>query len=432
MMFKKVWSQYNDFAEAAAGKTDQYEVKDIHYWQRRIYIAFTIYFIPFSFIALIPGVWMSIKSKMFFIAGGDIAAVVIIAVVVFDHRVSLDFKKIFVVIILYLVAIMLISTLGLFGPGVIYLYALTIFSVVMISTKMAYWTILLHFITCLCFGLIIACQPFNSPLFLHNTVGSWIAFSSNLIFLSIISVVLISKTINGLESTILSENQLAKSLQNETREKDILNIQLAGSETYFRSLFMLNPLPMWVFDRETLKVLEVNEAALKGYGYTRDEFLRLSVMDIRQNHDLAAVHKKINNIILNGNKVPATAIHYDKNHMPFPVDVQHNMIYYKGQQAILGIAKNISEEVKYTNAIKAQNNKLRKIAIIQSHLVRAPLARIMGLIGLLKISGGKPADPETLDYLDQSAHELDSVVRRIVSNTDDFKEIENLFPGNES
>ncbi|GAC1310670.1 MAG: hypothetical protein NVSMB24_28390 [Mucilaginibacter sp.] len=339
MIFKKIWSQYNVFAEVAAGETGLYEVKDIRYWQRKIYIAFTVYVIPFSFIALAPGVWMGIQNKLFFIAGSDIAAVAIIAIVIFNRGLSIRFKKILVMVIMYLLAIMLISTLGLFGPGVIYLYAVTIFSVVMISTSIAYWSIALHFITCLCFGLIICYRPFNSQLFPDSSIGSWIAFSSNLIFLSIISVVLISKIINGLESTILSENNLAKSLQNETREKDVLNKQLAGSEIYFRSLFMLNPLPMWVFDRETLNVLEVNDAALEGYDYTREEFLQLSVMDMRQNYDLEALVSEINHIIFNGNTVSATTIHYDKNNKAFPVDIRHNVIFYKGKRALLGIAK---------------------------------------------------------------------------------------------
>ncbi|GAC1310674.1 MAG: hypothetical protein NVSMB24_28400 [Mucilaginibacter sp.] len=58
----------------------------------------------------------------------------------------------------------------------------------------------------------------------------------------------------------------------------------------------------------------------------------------------------------------------------------------------------------------------------------------MGLVGLMKIGADKPVNTEALDYLDQSACELDDVIKRIVSNTnntDDFKEIEDMFPPNE-
>jgi len=56
--------------------------------------------------------------------------------------------------------------------------------------------------------------------------------------------------------------------------------QLQDSERNFRLLFANNPQPMWVYDAETLAFLEVNEAALARYGYSRDEFLQLRVTDV--------------------------------------------------------------------------------------------------------------------------------------------------------
>ena len=43
----------------------------------------------------------------------------------------------------------------------------------------------------------------------------------------------------------------------------------------FRALFERNPLPMWIYDSETLAFLDVNDAAIQSYGYTRSEFLRM-------------------------------------------------------------------------------------------------------------------------------------------------------------
>jgi PAS domain S-box-containing protein len=57
--------------------------------------------------------------------------------------------------------------------------------------------------------------------------------------------------------------------------------ELRQSEKQYRLLFQSNPNPMWVFDLETLKFLEVNEAAVQHYGYTREEFLGMTVEDIR-------------------------------------------------------------------------------------------------------------------------------------------------------
>src|SRR2546422_8580806 len=59
-----------------------------------------------------------------------------------------------------------------------------------------------------------------------------------------------------------------------------------ASERKYRLLFDSNPLPMWVFDRETLRFLEVNKAAIAHYGFSREEFLGMTIMDLRPPEDL--------------------------------------------------------------------------------------------------------------------------------------------------
>jgi two-component system, cell cycle sensor histidine kinase and response regulator CckA len=54
----------------------------------------------------------------------------------------------------------------------------------------------------------------------------------------------------------------------------------------YRHLFLLNSQPMWFYDRETLRFLEVNEAAVRFYGYTRAEFLSMTIKDIRPPEDI--------------------------------------------------------------------------------------------------------------------------------------------------
>ncbi len=60
---------------------------------------------------------------------------------------------------------------------------------------------------------------------------------------------------------------------------------LKEREEKFRLLFDSNPVPMWVFDRETLGFLAVNDAVVSHYGYTREQFLRMTLLDIRPRED---------------------------------------------------------------------------------------------------------------------------------------------------
>jgi PAS domain S-box-containing protein len=73
---------------------------------------------------------------------------------------------------------------------------------------------------------------------------------------------------------------------------------IRASEAYYRLIFTANPVPMYILDYETLMFLDVNSAALLKYGYTREEFLVLSIKDIRPETEiertLAAIEMTLN------------------------------------------------------------------------------------------------------------------------------------------
>ena len=54
----------------------------------------------------------------------------------------------------------------------------------------------------------------------------------------------------------------------------------------YRSLFILNPEPMWVYDVHTLQILDANDAAMRRYGYSRAEFLTLTIKGLRPDEDV--------------------------------------------------------------------------------------------------------------------------------------------------
>ena len=74
---------------------------------------------------------------------------------------------------------------------------------------------------------------------------------------------------------LLGESERARA------EADAASERARALEGLSRQLFALSPLPAWVYDRETLAFVDVNEAALRHYGYSRDEFLAMTLRDIR-------------------------------------------------------------------------------------------------------------------------------------------------------
>ena len=74
-------------------------------------------------------------------------------------------------------------------------------------------------------------------------------------------------------------------------EEEIIAASAASKQ--YRLLFEANPHPMWIYDRETLAFESVNDAALEHYGYTREQFLEMTLMDIRPTEEFEAVVKEL-------------------------------------------------------------------------------------------------------------------------------------------
>lgn len=87
-------------------------------------------------------------------------------------------------------------------------------------------------------------------------------------------------------------------------------------------------------------------------------------------------------------------------------------------QGILINSNDITERIHHINAIEYQNTKLKEIAWIQSHVVRAPLSRILGITNLI-LEAPDNYNEEWLRYLNVSAQELDEVVMEIVNRTEE-------------
>ena len=183
---------------------------------------------------------------------------------------------------------------------------------------------------------------------------------------------------------------------------------------------------MWVVDFNTLNFLDVNMATLKHYGYTRQEFLSITLKDIRPIEEIPvlerAVAKRLKNINVYST---ASAIHKKKNGEIINVEIKVAPIVYKGQKANVITATDITERTHYIKAIEDQNEQLKEISWIQSHIIRAPLTRIMGLIPLINESTDQADKAQMLEYLMLSAHELDDVIKDI---TDKAHKADYQFP----
>ena len=108
------------------------------------------------------------------------------------------------------------------------------------------------------------------------------------VLLSVLLCMLSASLVNGYNRRMRAEFRRHKTAEQAVQDAERQRAELAlrESEARYQFLFRQNPMPMWVFDRETLAFLEVNDRAVEHYGYSREEFARMSIADIRPVEDV--------------------------------------------------------------------------------------------------------------------------------------------------
>ncbi|MDO9236133.1 MAG: PAS domain S-box protein [Aquabacterium sp.] len=121
---------------------------------------------------------------------------------------------------------------------------------------------------------------------------------------------------------------------------------LRESEMRHRSMFENNPQPMWVFDAETLAFLSVNNAAVTSYGYSREEFSRMTIRDIRPAEDLIRLEARLTKDIDKRSTNSEVWTHQRKDGSKIQVEINSHAIDFQERPAVLILANDITEQLK--------------------------------------------------------------------------------------
>ena len=192
---------------------------------------------------------------------------------------------------------------------------------------------------------------------------------------------------------------------------------LKRSEEDYRTFFESSPIPVFICNPGDRKILAVNPATVEHYQYTKTELYNMSISDLEHEADvdIAGMEEKLH---VHQSNRPGTEQgihrHKRKNGDFIFVYTQSNSIHYNGTTALIILANDITQQLQYIDAIELQNKKLNDIAWQQSHVVRAPLASMMGLLHLLKETDNtQKANKEIVEKILQSAEEVDKVIKDI-------------------
>ena len=212
----------------------------------------------------------------------------------------------------------------------------------------------------------------------------------------------------------LNSTMLYKSIIYSIERRNVIE-ELKHSKKRYSDLFQLSTQPMWVYDLETLKIVQVNKAAIELYGYTNEEFLQFSILDLRPKEDIPSFLETINRIRTNKGAVNNGKFrHKKKSGELMDVETFSSLFLiderpYRSVIAIDVTEKNLNEQRILKTIIKTQEDERYEIGGELHDNVGQILVSSLINMGMLK----KFMNPDGQKWFDECKENINSAIKEI-------------------
>jgi len=143
---------------------------------------------------------------------------------------------------------------------------------------------------------------------------------------------------------------------------------LRDSETRYRLLFERNPLPLCVYDIETLAILAVNDATIQHYGYSQDEFLAMTIRDIHTTEDIPSLLKDVEQISAGLSRTQSWR-HRKKDGTIIDVEITAHDIEFGSRPARLVLSNDVTEKKQAEENLQRSNQRLQTLHAIDQGIL---------------------------------------------------------------
>ncbi len=204
---------------------------------------------------------------------------------------------------------------------------------------------------------------------------------------------------------------------------------LRQSEERYHLLFDSNPHPVWAYDLKTLAILDVNPSAVQNYGYSREEFLSLTIKDIRPPEDIPALLESAAKA-LPGTENAGVWKHRKKDGTSIDVEITSRPLVYDGRDARLVVATDVSVRKQAEEALVRAKEEAERTSKFKdqflstmSHELRTPLNAVLGFSDLLADERYGPLNEKQRRYIDH-IHTGGKHLLSLISDILDLSKIE--------
>jgi two-component system cell cycle sensor histidine kinase/response regulator CckA len=192
-------------------------------------------------------------------------------------------------------------------------------------------------------------------------------------------------------------------------------IEIERSQERYQMLFDANPMPMWVYDSETLAFLAVNDAAVRHYGYSRAEFLAMRITDIRPPEDVDALLADIRGSG-SGSPLPNVWRHRIKDGSLIDVEITAGRLILDGRAAALVLSHDVSERKRLERRL-VEAEKMEAIGRLAggvAHDFNNLLTVISGYASIL-LQQADTVEREELQEIARAADQASALTRQLLA-----------------